>query len=77
MRMIGIETVVIVGAVTEACVASTAREAWDLGYKVILMNDATAGLSEDEHNHTMRNFAIFFGKVMDTDNIISVISEKL
>jgi nicotinamidase-related amidase len=36
MRMIGIDTVVVVGAATEVCVASTARGAWDCGYKVIL-----------------------------------------
>ncbi len=77
MRMIGIDTVVIVGAVTEICVVSTARGAWDRGYKAILIDDATAGFSEEDHNHTMRNFALYFGKVMDTDDLISVLSKKL
>jgi nicotinamidase-related amidase len=76
MRMIGITTVVVVGAVTEICVASTARQAWDLGYKVILINDATAGFSEEDHNHTMRNFALYFGKVIDTDELKSLLSIK-
>jgi nicotinamidase-related amidase len=77
MRMMGIDTLAVVGAVTEACVASSARGAADLGYKVILVNDAAAGFSEEDHNHTMRNFAIFFGKVMDTEELIAAISEKL
>lgn len=74
MRMIGITTVVVVGAVTEICVSSTARGATDLGYKVILVNDATAGFSEDDHNQTMRNFALYFGKVMDTNELVDNLS---
>jgi nicotinamidase-related amidase len=76
MRMMGVETVVICGALTEACVASTARGASDLGYKVVLVNDASAGFSEEDHNHTVRNFAIYFGKVMDTEEIINALSRS-
>jgi nicotinamidase-related amidase len=77
MRMMGIDTVVIFGAVSEICVASTARGAWDHGYKVILINDACAGFSEEDHNHTMRSFALYFGKVMDTDELISVLAKHM
>ena len=77
MRMIGIDTVAVVGAVSEICVASTARGACDLGYKVVLMNDATAGFSEEDHNNTMRNFSLYFGKVMDTEELISALSSEL
>lgn len=51
--------------------------AWDLGYRVVLINDATAGFSEEDHNHTMRNFALYFGKVMDTDELLSLLSQKI
>ena len=77
MRMVGIETVAIGGAVTEICVASTARGATDLGYKVIFLNDASAGYSEEDHNQTMRNFALYFGKVMDTDELIATLDKAL
>jgi len=77
MRMMGIETVAVGGAVTEICVASTARGATDLGYKVILLNDGSAGYSEEDHNHTVRNFALYFGKVMDTDELIATIDKAL
>jgi nicotinamidase-related amidase len=75
--MMGIDTVVIVGAVAEICVACSAQGAWDHGYKVILINDACAGFSEEDHNHTMRNFALYFGKVMDTDELIAVLSKNM
>lgn len=77
LKMIGIETLVVVGALTEVCVASTARGAWDHGHKVVLVNDATAAFSEEDHNFTMRNFALYFGKVMDTDELIATLSKHL
>jgi ureidoacrylate peracid hydrolase len=76
MRMAGIDTVVTVGVATDVCVGSTARGAWDLGYKVILIDDATATFTEEDQIYTMRNWAAFFGKVMETKELISVLSEK-
>lgn len=75
MRMSGIETIVVVGVATDVCVSSTARGAWDLGYKVIMIDDASATFTEEDQIYTMRNWAAFFGKVMDTDELISVLSE--
>jgi len=76
MRMAGIETVVVVGVATDVCVSSTARGAWDLGYKVIMIDDASATFTEEDQIYTMRNWAAFFGKVMDTDELISIISYR-
>ena len=73
MRMCGIETVAVVGTATDVCVSSTARGAWDLGYKVILVDDATATFTEEDQIYTMRNWAAFFGKVVDTDELISML----
>jgi nicotinamidase-related amidase len=77
MKMCGVDTVVVVGTATDVCVSSTARGAWDLGFKVILIDDATATFTEEDQIYTMRNWAAFFGKVSDTDELISEISEKL
>jgi nicotinamidase-related amidase len=52
MKMIGVETVVVVEAATEVCVASTARGAWDHVHKVILINDATAGFTAEDQKYT-------------------------
>lgn len=74
MRFMGIETVVTVGVATEVCVSSSARNAWDLGYKVVMVNDATGAFTEEDQNVTMRNWAAFFGKVVDTDELIAALS---
>ncbi len=77
LRMAGIENVVVVGALTNVCVESTARSATDQGYKTILIEDATATFSQEMQDATMLNFALFFGKVMGTDELIKALSQKL
>jgi nicotinamidase-related amidase len=77
MRRAGIDTVVVVGTATDVCVGSTARSAWDLGYKVIMVDDASAAFTEEDQIYTLRSWAAFFGKVMDTDELISNLQEKL
>ena len=49
----GIENVVVTGTLTEVCVAGTARDAATLGYRTILVADATAGRHDDSHNATL------------------------
>lgn len=75
MRMTGIDTIVLVGAATDICVASTARGAWDLGYKVVLIDDATATFNEEDQIYTMRNWAAFFGMVKETNELIAELSK--
>jgi ureidoacrylate peracid hydrolase len=77
LRMAGIRTVVVVGVATEVCVASSARSAWDLGYNVVLVDDATGAFTKEDQTLTMRNWAAFFGKVLDTDELIDDLAAKL
>jgi ureidoacrylate peracid hydrolase len=65
----------VVGVATDVCVSSTARGAWDAGYKVIMIDDASAAFTEEDQIYTMRSWAAFFGKVMDTEELISLLSE--
>lgn len=77
LRIMGIDTLAIGGTVTNACVESTARGASDCGYKTILINDACAAWTEQDHNATMQTFHQFFGMVMDTDELIEALSQRL
>jgi nicotinamidase-related amidase len=77
LRMVGIDTLAIGGALTNACVESTARGGADYGYKVILVDDACAAWDEQDHNAALKTFATFFGMVKQTDELIKVLSEKL
>ncbi|MHB8528895.1 MAG: cysteine hydrolase family protein, partial [Caulobacteraceae bacterium] len=44
------EMLVITGTLTNCCCETTAREAYMAGYKVIVVADATAALTDAEHN---------------------------
>jgi ureidoacrylate peracid hydrolase len=63
----GIDTLLITGTVTNVCCESTARDAMMLDYRVIMVADGNASLTDEEHAASLNNFLIFFGDVMTTD----------
>ena len=63
----GIDTIMVTGTVTNVCCESTARDAMMLDYRVIMLSDGNASLSDEEHAASLNNFMIFFGDVMTTD----------
>lgn len=76
LRNMGIEYLLITGAVTHGCVESTARDAADRGYNCVLVADACAGFNEYLQNATLTSFATIFGRVLDTSEVISELSSK-
>jgi nicotinamidase-related amidase len=55
LRRRGIQTIVLGGVATNIGVESTARQAWEHGYAVILVEDATSGMSAEMHNFAIGN----------------------
>jgi ureidoacrylate peracid hydrolase len=66
----GIESLIITGTATNVCCESTARDAMMLDYRVIMVADGNASTTDEEHAATLNNFAIFFGDVLTTDDVI-------
>lgn len=50
----GIETLVVAGLLTDACVKGTSIDAVKLGYEVVLIEDATETLGDEEKEEAMR-----------------------
>ncbi len=67
----GIEHLLISGTVTNVCCESTARDAMMLDYRVVMLSDGNASLSDEEHAASLNNFMVFFGDVMTTDEAIA------
>ena len=63
----GIDTLLVTGTVTNVCCKSTARDAMMLDYRVVMLSDGNASLTDEEHAASLNNFLIFFGDVMTTD----------
>lgn len=63
----GIESVLVAGTATNVCCESTARDAMMLDYRVVMLSDANAAWSAEEHAAALNSFALFFGDVMTVD----------
>lgn len=67
----GIDTVIVTGTVTNTCCESTARDAMMLNYKTVMVADANAAATDEEHNATLANMLRIFGDVMSTEEVIA------
>ena len=70
MRSFGIDTVLIAGTKTNVCCEATARDAMMLDFKVVMVSDCCAALSDDEHRATLENMIQQFGDVMTADEVL-------
>ncbi|MEQ8965051.1 MAG: isochorismatase family cysteine hydrolase [Azospirillaceae bacterium] len=66
LRSMGIESLVITGVSTNACVETTARDAADRGYACVIVDEGTADYDADAHDATLRAFHFNLGRVART-----------
>ncbi len=64
LRSRGVKTVVLGGFLTNCCVESTMRTAYEKGYEVVTLTDCTAALSEDEQRAAVEKNYPMFSKPM-------------
>ncbi len=69
LRSRGIETLLIAGTKTNICCETTARDAFDMDFKVVLVSDCCAALSDREHQATMESIIQQFGDVLSTAEV--------
>lgn len=74
LRAAGIDMVVITGTLTNVCCESTARDAMMRNFRVVMVADANAALSDDDHNASLTAVAGTFGDVMTVDEVIDRLS---
>jgi len=76
LRQRGIDTLLIAGTKTNVCCECTARDAMMLDFKVVLLSDCTAALSDDEQRATLENVIQQFGDVLSADEAISLFDRR-
>ena len=73
LRERGIDTLLIAGTKTNVCCECTARDAMMLDYKVVMLSDCTAALSDEEHRATLENMIQQFGDVLTAEEVLEIL----
>ena len=71
LRSAGIQTVILTGVATNACVESTGRDVYMHDYYLVFVSDGTATTSPAAHEATLANIDQFFGQVATGDEIVA------
>jgi len=74
LKSAGIKNVIIAGFLTNLCVESTARTAYDKGYKVYVAKDATAASSSEDQTFTEERIIPFVGQLLTVEQLINTIT---
>lgn len=75
LRQRGIDTVLITGTLTNICCESTARDAMMRDFRAVMIEDANAARSDDDHLAGLRSFVQVFGDVMTTDAALARLAD--
>jgi biuret amidohydrolase len=73
LRGAGIDTVVLFGVATNISVESTGRSAGDLGYRVVIIDDACAAADQATHDASIASFGLL-GEVASADDVIAALA---
>src|SRR5262249_3602203 len=73
LRRRGITTLVLCGISTNFGVESTARDAWERGYRVVFAEDAMAAISAEAHGFAVANIFPRIGRVRRSTEVLAAL----
>ncbi len=74
LRSKGITTIALAGFLTNCCVESTMRSAYERGYEVITLTDAVGATSSEEHANAIKYDYPMFSKPTTTDEFVAALA---
>jgi nicotinamidase-related amidase len=69
-----VDSVVIAGTVTQICVEDSARQAFQHGFKLIVLRDCVSSFDPQLHEATLKNLHLKFGVVMSSAELVRLVS---
>ena len=75
LKDMGVDTVIVVGVVTNICVRSTVHDAFFHGYQVIVPEDCVAATGPREQESSLYDIATHFGFVSDAKEVAAALEE--
>ena len=76
LRNNNISRLIFSGGLTDACVSSTIRQAWDRGYLCTILEDACISSSMEDHNAEINILQKYYAWSVKTSEIIDLIKDK-
>ena len=76
LRDLEINTVIVMGVVTNICVRSTVHDAFFHGYHVVVPEDAVAATGPREQESSLYDIATHFGIVSDSRSVVAGLCER-
>lgn len=73
LRRRGIDTIILCGISTNIGVESTARNAWELGFNLIIAEDACSAASSEQHQGSMTHIFPRIGRVRSVEDILNAL----
>ncbi|MHC1479431.1 hydrolase [Frateuria aurantia] len=73
LRRRGIDTVVLGGIATNFGVESTARQTWELGYQLIVVEDACSSIDTQLHGMSIEHILPRIGQVRSTHDVLAAL----
>ncbi len=70
LRSLGRDTLLLAGTKTNICVESTARDAMMLDFRVAVLSDATAALTDEEHQASLNVLIQEFADILVVDDVL-------
>jgi ureidoacrylate peracid hydrolase len=71
LRAGGVDTILIAGTLTNVCCESSARDAMMQNFRVVMVSDANAALTQAEHEASLIALYLNFTDLMDTEMILA------
>ena len=71
LKRFGVENIVITGTLTNICCESTARDGMMIGYHAVMVSDANASRTDEDHISGLISIYQCFGDVRTTDEVLN------
>jgi nicotinamidase-related amidase len=76
LHNLGIDTLLVCGVVTNGCVEGTIRDASDLGYQTVMIDDACAAVTPALHQAAITNLKDAFCNCRSTQDVVAELATR-
>jgi ureidoacrylate peracid hydrolase len=76
LKSLGVDTLIFCGIDTSICVETSLRDAFNIGYDIVLISDATASSNRKHYESTLENVKEYYGIVMDFKELCQYLQQQ-